>query len=312
MLPVTMIDVERLSAWTIDDPSLQGNVYPLVPSEIGPDEEEFFPSSVIRTGNVFTVAFDDVAHFSVCFDTKTISLLAQGPDTTLACLTHLIYDHLAPRILAQIGHLVLHGAAVAIDGELAVFVGDTGAGKSTLSASLHGAGHHLLGDDAVIVTSHQGRFHGEPVYPSLRLYPETVSALLGDNTDVSQMAYYSDKQRVNLDALAKSDRAAGPPSPVPFSTLFFLTGECGAVRAEARAMTPSETCIGLINQSFLLDPADARIAASRLGEISRLAEQVAAFELSYPHDFDQLEGVHAMILSCMAQGRAHRQRWTHV
>jgi hypothetical protein len=309
---VTKFDVVRLSDWAIDEASLLGNVYPLVASEPGPGEEEAFPSSVLREGNVFTVAFDDVAHFSVCFDTKTITLLAQGLETTPECLTHLIYDHLAPRILAHSGYSVLHGAAVEIDGELAVFVGDTGAGKSTLSASFHRSGYGLLGDDAVIVTSHQGRFHGEPVYPSLRLYPEAITALLGDDTDVSQMAYYSDKQRVNLDALAKLDSAAGPLSPVPFSTLFFLTGDCGATRAEARAMTPGETCIGLINQSFLLDPADAQMAASRLGKFSRMAEQVAAFELSYPHDFDQLERVHAMILSCMAQSRAHHEGWTHV
>lgn len=311
------LEVQRLQSWSLFDKS---------PPTAGPRERvgqpddrapasdipTGFPSRVVRDGHAYILVFDEVATFRVCFKTKTITIVDKAPDSTPACLSHMIYDHLAPRILAHSGHLVVHGSAVAIGGELAGFVGDTGAGKSTLSASLHCTGHRLLGDDAVIVTLQQGRFHGEPVYPSLRLYPETIAALLGADTDVSQMAYYSDKQRVNLEALVQSQSTAEPQPPVPFKTLFFLTGESGATRPKARAMTPSEACIGLINQSFLLDPEDAQIAALRLGEISRMAEQVAAFELNYPHDFDQLEQVHALILSCMARDGAYDKNRQYV
>jgi hypothetical protein len=296
-------DIVRLRGWSIEGSDLAGLPHPTAPAADDPEATESFPSGVVREGNRYIVGFAEIATFAVCFDTHTIAVIESAQETTADCITHLIYDHLAPRILAHGGHLVLHGAAVEIGGALAVFVGDTGAGKSTLSASLHRAGYRLLGDDAVVVTCEDGRFFGEPVYPSLRLYPDAVAALLGEATSVAPMAYYSDKQRVTL-ATAPGE----PAQRVPLSTVFFLAGDLGAECPAAQKVPPADACIGLVNQSFLLDPADARIAATGLRDISALVGKVGAFSVRYPHDYSRLDEVHALILRCMGQDGTHRER----
>ena len=49
--------------------------------------------------------------------------------------------------------LVLHGSAVQIDGGAVVFLGPTGAGKSTTAAAFYGEGYPLLDDDIVVIDS---------------------------------------------------------------------------------------------------------------------------------------------------------------
>lgn len=55
--------------------------------------------------------------------------------------------------LHQRGDLVLHASAIAIGGRAIALLGEKGAGKSTLSATLLARGHSLLSDDIVAVRS---------------------------------------------------------------------------------------------------------------------------------------------------------------
>lgn len=246
------------------------------------------------------MSFEGLAHFRIDPANRTIAAFQVSPRTGQSAMNHLLFDHLAPRILSHEGELVLHGAAVAINGSIAAFLGETGTGKSTLSASLHLAGHRLLGDDAVIVTTGDSGYLAEPVYPSLRLYPEAVAALIGKGAKVTPMAHYSDKQRVDL--------GASPlPAPIPLSCLFFLTPAQEGEATAAIPLTPREACIRLIEQSFALDPNDAGFAASRLGVIASLAQAVPAFELHLPHQFDRLRDTHAVIFDCLARGSGGAQ-----
>lgn len=50
------------------------------------------------------------------------------------------------------GHLVVHGCAVAVDGDAVVCFGEPGVGKSTLSAAFDAAGYPILADDVVVVS----------------------------------------------------------------------------------------------------------------------------------------------------------------
>lgn len=244
------------------------------------------------------VTFADLARFSLDFAARTITAFEVSEATAESGLEHLLYDHVAPRIIASQDRtnqpaIVLHAASIAMGGGLAVLLGDTGAGKSTLSASLHLAGHRLLGDDAVIVTRADAQFLGEPVYPSLRLDPETAEALFGADIATTPMAHYSDKVWVMLDALSTAN--AGP---LPISALFFLAGDTDASEPRANRLSPAQACIKLIEQSFALDPHDAAQAARRFDQASRLAQAVPAYALSYPHYLSELGRVHTLIRAC--------------
>lgn len=55
------------------------------------------------------------------------------------------------KIFFQLERVILHAGAVQVDGEVCIFVGDKGAGKSTTCLALARAGGTVLGEDQVIV-----------------------------------------------------------------------------------------------------------------------------------------------------------------
>ncbi len=241
----------------------------------------------------FHLSFGNLVRFEVCFETKRIEL---GPGAQLqdpATLLHLLYDHVIPRVIAATGMLVLHGSAVEIGGRIAIFIGETGAGKSTLSASLHAKGHRLLGDDAVVVTQKAGQYLGEAVYPSLRLYPEAIAEILGEGLATAPMAHYSEKRHV-LGFAAD----VAQPGPLPIGHIFMLTNAASA--PQLAAISPREACMAMIQQSFALDPNDIGAAAERMQQAVALASAIPASRLSYMRDFNQLPNVHRLIEQRMA------------
>lgn len=253
------------------------------------DEDETPPPLVERAASVVTVHFHDVARVRVDLARKLVTVFDIVPDTADCVIDHILLDHIAPRLLAELGELVLHASAVEFGGRIVLFLGETGTGKSTLATSLHQAGHPLLGDDAVVISPVDDGYVGQVVYPSLRLFPETIASLLGEAPSTSPMADYSDKQNVHLPELA------GDVPPLPLAAIFFLGGESGAVTPGALPVDSTRACIKLVEQSFTLDARDPRCAARRLAAISRLALAVPAYALSYPHDFSRLGEVHDVI-----------------
>lgn len=254
-----------------------------------------FPTSVLAQDNRIIVSFEGLARFEVSFELETILVFDITAEADEEAIRHLLFDQVAPRILAHQGALVLHASAVLIGSAVTIFLGETGAGKSTLAASLHKCGHHLLGDDAIIITRDGDRFMAEPVYPSLRLFPDSASALLDGDATVSAMAAYSDKQRVDFD-----DVPTTPDKPLPIAALFLLAGDPDAGEIAVRSPSPAQACITALEQSFALDPYDAERATQRLSLASDLIEGVDSFELDYPNGYDRLGEVHALIQRCIS------------
>lgn len=240
----------------------------------------------------FLLSFGSAAKFAVSFGEQRIDLADSGEVDDPASLNHLLYDHVIPRVIAATGVLVLHGSAVEIGGRLAIFIGDTGVGKSTLSASLHSKGHRLIGDDAVMVTCEDGTFHGEAVYPSLRLYPEAIERVLGADIPTATMAGYSDKRHV----LNFGGRSVATGA-LPIGHLFFLVDESDQL--SIRTIPMRDVCMALIEQSFALDPHDVASAAQRMQHASDLAAAVPAHVLRYPRDYAVLPQVHQLIKDTM-------------
>jgi hypothetical protein len=55
------------------------------------------------------------------------------------------------KVLFRMGYVRLHASAVSLDGKVSVFVGDRGAGKSSICAYLAGRGGVVLADDDVVM-----------------------------------------------------------------------------------------------------------------------------------------------------------------
>ena len=84
-------------------------------------------------------------------------------------------------LLHQRNYFVLHASGIKIGDRACVFLGCKGQGKSTMAATLYGRGHQLVADDIAAITLDSG---GQaillPGFPQIRLWPDSVTAALGD------------------------------------------------------------------------------------------------------------------------------------
>lgn len=133
------------------------------------------------------------------------------------------------------------------------------------------------------------------VYPSLRLLPDSIDALMRGTATAGPVAYYTSKERIDV---AKDCGVA--EAPIPISAIFSIAEPSGDEQIGLRRITVAETCIFLVESSFALDPSDTAQARQRMEQASALARQVPAFEISYPRDYARLPEVRRAILDQVA------------
>ena len=206
-------------------------------------------------------------------------------------LDHFLSDQVIPRVLAHRGDHVVHAGAVRSGDSAILMVGPSGRGKSTLAASFDQAGEPLLGDDAMVIGWQADRPFATPVYPSLRLLPDSIAAILPPSAATDEVAHYTSKRRVRLPI-----DDSGPAVAV---TAIMVIGE-PAEAIETRRLSAADACIALVTNSFALDPSDVAQAQRRLEASCRLAASVPTFEIRYPRDYAQLPMVRAAILDLVA------------
>ena len=81
------------------------------------------------------------------------------------------------QLLAQRGHLVLHASAVLIRGQAVAFLGTSGAGKSTISASFYKRGYKLVTDNLLLICFKKDKVFVVPTFPQFKLWPDTAKKL---------------------------------------------------------------------------------------------------------------------------------------
>lgn len=248
-----------------------------------------------RTGNApngYRLRFADQVAVDVLIDSTSLIELPTSTDVPQSTCDHFLTDQVLPRMLAHEGRLVLHAGAVRLGQGGIVLMGKSGGGKSTLTASFDRAGHALLGDDAIIVSWPTDSPCAQAVYPSLRLFPDSVDALYVDNVITTSVAHYTPKQRISVPV---SGEDAGPILPI--RAIFLIADPSEEMIIQSRRLSIAEACMAFIENSFALDPTDMQRSRNRLEAASALARHVPTFEISYPRDYARLPEVRMAILS---------------
>lgn len=109
-------------------------------------------------------------------------LVAQaGGEICKNTINHFLTDQVIPRAIAGEGQLVIHAGAIVKGAGAVLLIGASGRGKSTLTTSFHIAGNVMLGDDAIVIELKEDGATAMAVYPSLRLLPDSIEALVPEH-----------------------------------------------------------------------------------------------------------------------------------
>ena len=256
--------------------------------------------SLARQRHGFLLRFHGWADFLISTGGREIDCYPRT-GTDLVTLSHLLLDQVIPMVLSQRGELVLHAGAVASREGAIVFLGETGLGKSTLSASFCQQGFALLTDDCLLLRREGQEFRIIPSYPGLRLWSETRVALSWDTVENAPVAQYSGKERIKLNR----DHLLFCTTPVHVNRLYILappTEETGIERVHICPVRPRDAFMELVKSSFRLDTTDHKSNRRTFERIDEAVNALDIFRLSFPRDMSFLPSVRTAVLEHMVGG----------
>ncbi len=210
--------------------------------------------------------------------------------------TYLLGQVLSFALLRQ-GIEPLHATAVTGPAGGIAFLGDTGAGKSTLAAAFLVAGHRLLTDDLLVTAQRGEGFVAFPGPMRLKLYPEVAARVLGRTDPGTRMNPDVEKQVLAL----APEQCSSSGGPVPLAALFVLDDEAEpAPEVAVTRLDPREAFMELTRWTFndLLTPPER--LRRQFTTAADLAEALPVFGLRYPRDLDRLPEVRRAVLEILA------------
>jgi len=220
------------------------------------------------------------------------------PGLDAETLEHLLVDQVLPRALSRRGRLAVHASSIEIGDSLALFVGDSGRGKSTLAALLARRGFRLHSDDCVLIRQSGDHVSAISTYPSLRLFDDSTSGVF-EGAAPERSAGHAGKSRLALaESAVRIDEGR--------VAAIFLLDERGAAGSAIGmvAAPPAQACIELITNSFQLDLLDPAQASEQLRLAARVATRAPVWRLTYPHDFSRSSELVDALLECLSS--SHR------
>jgi len=206
-------------------------------------------------------------------------------------LLHLYLNQVRPLQLSAGGSLVLHAGAVRLSGQAIALVGPSGRGKSSLCASFAASGVPFLTDDGLELCLQDGLYFAQPHVPTVRLWEDSLTAIVGSSATEVLPVSYSAKTRVLASADLLHCEQALPLSHV------FLLGAGEATRTEIRPLSAREAITLLIGNTYVLDIQDPETMAKHFDHITGLVSKLPCFMLDYPRRYELLPEVRQTLVN---------------
>ena len=244
---------------------------------------EFF-----RTEDGYLLRFPDLADFDVSADGRKV-MAHPTEDVDASTVEHLYINQLVPLALSRQGRPAFHASVVTVPGGAVAFLGRTGMGKSTLAASFALGDSAFLTDDSLIVDEAGDVCHALPSHASVRLWEDSVAALVGNDMPEIGIVSYSDKAR-----LLAGDTLTYNDTPLPLLAAYVLENEEPEIVAIC-TLSGSERHMAWVENSFLLDIQDRDLLARHFDWTHRISGKVPTFALDYTRDYGILPTVRTAI-----------------
>ncbi|MBN1837537.1 MAG: hypothetical protein JW820_16900 [Spirochaetales bacterium] len=191
------------------------------------------------------------------------------------------------------GSPCLHASAVDIDGSVAAFLGDNGAGKSALAVALVARGARLVSDDILALKPVPGAILAPCSYPRLRLWPGEAAALLEDGIDRSGGDDRNPKVTVRVGGPRGWGSFAG--QTLPLGAIYLLerqqSREDGPF-VRFHPVNPGAAVIELVRQSFVAEVIPPLgWQPRRLPVLADIVRRVPMWKISYSSGREHLQAV---------------------
>lgn len=242
-----------------------------------------------RVVSGFLLRFPDLADFQVEDNGQAIRCFPV-PGLSEGTLQHLYLNQVLPLALSQQGKLVFHAGAIETQSGALAFLGVSGRGKSTLTASFATHAFRFLTDDGLVLEEDDVGFQARPSHPSIRLWQDSQEALVGEDAETAPPVQYTSKAR-----FLAGENIPFCDQPRPLRRLYFL-GDGSAASVEFQPMAPSEALMELVKHSFLLDIEDQSTLSLHFDQLSRLVSRPICYRLDYPRRYDELDRVREAII----------------
>jgi hypothetical protein len=189
-------------------------------------------------------------------------------------------------ILELRGAICLHAGAVEMKGGAVGFLGRSGIGKSSLTASLIHQGHRLVSDDILPVMDEAGRLLAVPSFPQVKLRREAAEMLFDGGTDASPALQ---KHLVSVD----QGWGAFAPHPLPLRALYVLHRHEHAQAAIAiEPLAAGQRLTALLGHSFCARVAGPLgLAPRRFEALGEIARRIPVRRLIVPNNVRRLPDI---------------------
>lgn len=204
------------------------------------------------------------------------------PGATESALRHVVVDLALPRWFAAIGRPSLHATAVAVDGGVVAFLGESGMGKSTLSGAMVANGASWVADDLLLLDFEGPDVVVIPTVVSTRLRPDSARALNAADRDGQIISTYDAKRRWNVPSTVDRHRLL---------CMFFLDrrqDDDGSISVEE---VSNGEAIKQLAEHWLLTHTGLVDSRNFFTSTATLLRSTRMLRLSYPSSFDALPSV---------------------
>jgi hypothetical protein len=240
-------------------------------------------------GKLVIVEFPGWATFELGHDLVT---LRRDDTDDHDLVTHLLLDHVIPRVVALRGDLMLHASGVVgPSGKAHLFLGPSGTGKSTLATALANAGWLLLDDDGIRLVEIDGAWCAVPGYAGVRLLPDSARAVVPHLVAQRPMSKGHPKHCYPVDGT--SLRIARTPVPIGRIHLLERTESTDAPSSTALSFADGITV--LVEHAFHLAEEPAMITRQAFEHAADVAEAIPLHLLRTPAGLDTMRSTLAQL-----------------
>ena len=236
---------------------------------------------VLKSRNGYLLRFPRETEFMVALDGRRIEWFA-WPGIPRHVVRRQFLDQVLPRVLSLDGEIMLHASAIAAGQGALVFLGNSGAGKSTIAAAMAAKGMRFLGDDALRIEMLTGGFRVWPSHPASRLEPATARAIFGRTRAVADLT----GKATLTSRTATFDWST---RPCPLRALLVLAPRPASAALSIRTLPFRRAMMELVRQTVRLDPAEC--AAEEFNSLANLAARIPMGILAVPRRLDRLENI---------------------